>query len=128
MSKVNDSSDMKVDSDVLPAAGTSGCQKPMSKVGKSCGRELPQPPADITKRRASEFLSSLSESPAKKQRLDNANKIRKLETDRMRLVNRMKKTKQRMRELHKTLTDEELDLINIDRAVARLKNEHISDA
>jgi hypothetical protein len=123
MSKVDDSSDMEVEHDVFPPAGTSGCHRQTSSVGKSCGRELPQSPADIAKRRASEFLSSISESPAKKQRLDNANKIRKLETDRMRLVNRNKKTKQRMRELHKTLTDEELDLIKIDRAVAKLKNE-----
>lgn len=125
MSQVNDSSDMEVDSGVSPPAGTSGCRRSVS---KSRGRELPQSPADMAKRRASAFLSSISESPAKTQRLDNANKIRKLETDRMRLVNRNKKTKQRLRELHKTLTDEELELINIDQAITRLKMEYIPDA
>lgn len=128
MSKVSNSSDMEVDGDVPPPAGTSACHRPIRAVGKSCGRELPQSSADIARRKASEFLSSISESPAEKQRLDNANKIRKLETDRMRLVNRMKKTKQRMREIYKKLTDEELDLANIDQTIAKLKHEYIPDA
>ena len=91
MSRVNDSSDMEVDSDASPVAGTSGCQRPKSTVGMSCGRELPRSPADIAKRRASEFSSSISESPAKKQGLDNANKICKLET-RMLLVSTPKES------------------------------------
>ena len=128
MSKVNDSSDMQVDSEVSPPAGTSGCQRSLGSVGKSRWRELPLSPSDIAKRRASEFTNSISESPAKTQRLDNANKIRKLETDRVRLVNRNKKTKQRLRELHKTLTDEELEQINIVQAITRLKREYIPDA
>jgi spermidine synthase len=33
-----------------------------------------------------------------------------------------------LRELHKTLTDEELELINIDQAITRLKMEYIPDA
>lgn len=113
-----------------PVAGTSGLSRGRRPVacGASGGRELPPSPADIAQSRARDFLSSLSESPAKKRRLDNANKIRKLESDRIRLVNRKKKTMERMRDLHKALTDQELDLINIDREIATLKTEHIPDA
>jgi hypothetical protein len=96
--------------------------------GAGGGMELPPSRADIARSLARDFLSSLSESPAKKRRLDNANKIRKLESDRMRLVNRLKKTKERMRELHKALTDQELDLINLDQEITTLKAEHILDA
>jgi len=86
-----------------PVAGTSGTSRGCrpAAYGAGSGRELPPSPAVIAQRLARDFLSSLSESPAKKRRLDNANKIRKLESDRIRLVNKKKKTKERMRELHK---------------------------
>jgi hypothetical protein len=106
--------------------------------GNSCGRRLVASstvggrvllpsPATVAQRRTLKFLSSLSESPAKKRRLDNANRIRKLEVDRGRLVNKLKKMKQRLAEMVNTLKDSELERVRIDQEIAMLKNQRIED-
>jgi hypothetical protein len=95
-----------------------------SRVG---GRVLLPSPATVAQRRTLKFLSSLSESPAKKRRLDNANRIRKLEVDRGRLVNKLKKMKQRIAEMVNTLKDSELERVRIDQEIAMLKNQRIED-
>ena len=111
-------------------AGSSGNSRGRRSVASSRigGRELPSSPADIAQRRTQEFLSSLSESPARKRRLDNANRIRKLEVERGKLVTKLKKIKQRIGEMTVTLMDSELERIRIDQEIAMLKNEQIDDA
>ena len=104
---------------------TPGAGRKQTVSGAGRGRELPQSPADIARSRTLEFMSSLAETPTKVRRLDIANRIRKLESERCRVVNRIKKVKQRMRELHKSLTDAELECVNIDREITTLRTEYL---
>ena len=101
---------------------------PASNDGHSgSGRHLPQSPANIAKRRTQEFMSSISESPAKKRRLENVNKIMKLERKREQLLNNIKKRKQRIKEQMAALEEDETSRANVDQQIAMLKAEVISD-
>lgn len=119
--------DFKSISVTSPVAGTSRGHSP-TVAGTVTGRELPLSPTNIAERRAREFMNSLSELPAKRQRLDNANKVRQLEASRVRNLNKIRKTRQRMRELHAALLEQETESIAMDRQIARLKAEDIPDA
>jgi hypothetical protein len=117
------------------------CSRGIRSSGRSIGRELsvspasndgsgwqlPQSPTDIAKRRTQEFMSSISESPAKKRRLENVNKIMKLERTRKQLLNNIKKRKQRIKEQVAALQEDETSRANVDQQIAMLKAEAISD-
>ena len=119
--------DFKSISVTSPVAGTSRGHSP-TVAGTVTGRELPLSPTNIAERRAREFMNSLSELPAKRQRLDNANKVRQLEASRVRILNKIGETKQRLREMHTALLEQEKDQIIIDQEIAMLKAEDIPDA
>jgi hypothetical protein len=94
-------------------------------------RVLPQPPQespqDIAKRRMQQFRDSLSEPSAKKLRLENANKIVKLERQRQQLINRIKKHKQRIRETMTVVEEEEEEKAAINQQITLLKASMVDD-
>jgi predicted nucleic acid-binding Zn-ribbon protein len=90
-------------------------------------RALPQSPQDIAKYRVQQFRDSLSEPSAKKLRLENANKIVKLERQRQQLINRIKKHKQRIREAMTVLEEEEEEKAAINQQITLLKASMVDD-
>ena len=93
-------------------------------------RQLPTVPApsEIGLRRTQEFLRDVFQTPPKSRRLDIASQIKRLECQRNRAVNRIKKTKHQLRELATRLQADETERAQLDDQIRSLKSETLSAA
>ena len=99
-----------------PVAGTSRTLRgnmPGASDG-GCGGEPPQSLVELAQSRASDFVRSLSRSPAKKRSFDEVDRIRILKNIRIQTERKIKSVKRRMAKVHEALIIAELDLITID--------------
>ena len=92
--------------------------------GAKQGRPQPSIPTakEIGRKRTMEFLGEMFQSPPKSRRLEIASEIKKLETERERVANRIRKAHERMRDLAKALEDDETRRAGLEQQIRTLKN------
>jgi len=93
------------------------------------GRQLPATPtpSDIGRKRASEYLRDVLETPPKSRRLEIANELKSLEMQRSRTVNRIKKERHQIREVAARLVADETQLAQFDQKIRLLKLEDAAE-
>ena len=79
---------------------------------------------EVGKKRTAQFLSEVTETPAKRGRLDVLNDMKKLERERAQLKNRVSAKKQRVRELVKAIETDETRMATIAMELGILKAEN----
>jgi hypothetical protein len=92
-------------------------------------RRLPKPPApaDVGRKRTLEFLGEMIGAPKKTRRLDIVIQLQKLEKEHVRIMDRIRKRKERLREAVAALEEDETRRAEIENSIHKLKLEDVSN-
>ena len=83
--------------------------------------------SEIGRKRASDYLREVFDTPPKSRRLEIASQIKMLETRRNKTVNRIKKTKHQLRDLAARLQADETERAQLDEQIRSLKSENAAE-
>jgi len=83
--------------------------------------------SEIGRKRASDYLREVFDTPPKSRRLEIASQIKMLETRRNKAVNRIKKTKHQLRDLAARLKADETERAQLDEQIHSLKSENAAE-
>ena len=87
---------------------------------------VPVPKAtDIGRKRTRQFLEDVLETPKKRTRLDIVHETEMMEKERVRVLNRLSKRKNKVKELMSEIQTDETRLAELDEQIRKLKSEKV---